>query len=253
MINLQFILLTIQIQAEIESPMKLLDDCEKLMASKTHSVPLFGKDYLRSFSTFKPEVLFQALSIFWTWNDHSILRELLSLGKYTAALSLLDKFDRYLESFIPLAIEKFPLPILSERMIPKNINTCKHTILAIKIKKAYDKCTLQNIVDARKSIVKNCEMARNALQLLGVLNDYSDFTLIYWLIPTSVVSLFTARIIDSECLHEKEIMEIAIYPNAVFCTGTSTVRYGPLAGLMDTSSKSIKVRNSIYIHTCSYN
>ena len=236
-----------QIQAEIENPLKLLADCEQLMADKKYSTPLFEKDYLKSFNEFKPEVLFQALSIFWTWSDHSILRELLSLGKHTAALSLLDKFDQYLESAEPLAIEKFPLPMLSKQMIPKNINVCTHTILAIKIEKAYDKCTLQHIFEARKSLINICEITRNALQLLGVLNNHSNFTMIYWLIPTCAVSLITAKIMDSESLHKKKIMEIAIYPNTIFCTGTNAVRFGPLACLMDISSKNTKVRN-LYIY-----
>lgn len=235
----------------IKSPTKLLDDCERLMASRTYSTPLFEKDYLKSFRKFKPKVLFQALSIFWTWSDHSILRELLSLGKHTAALTLLDKFDRYLESSMSLAIKNFPLPILSKQMIPTNIDICMHTILAIKIKKAYTKCTLQNILEARKSLINICEITRNALQLLGVLNNYSDFTLIYWLIPTCVVSLITTKIMDSKSLHDKQIMEIAIYPNTVFCTGTNIVRYGPLTGLMDISSKNIKVRSQLAIFTYS--
>ena len=237
-----------EIQAEINDLMKLLDDCETLMASEKYSTPLFEKDYLKIFNEFKPEVLFQALSIFWTWSDHSILRELLSLGKHTGALSLLDKFDQYLESAEPLDIEKFPLQILSKQMAPNNINICTHTILAIKIKKAYNKCTLQHIFEARNSLVNICEIARNALQLLGVLNNYSHYTMIYWIIPTCVVSLITTKIMDSESLFEKEIIEIAIYPNITFCTGTNTVKYGPLACLMDINSKNTKVRNlSVYV------
>ena len=245
-INLQFILLTMKIQAEIENPMELLDNCEKLMASKKIPAPLFEIDYLKSFSEFKPEVLFQAMSIFWSWSDHSILRELLNLGKHTTALSLLDKFDQHLESSMTVAIEKFPLPMLSKRMIPSSINTCTHTILAIKIKKAYDKCTLQHIFEVRQSIIDFFEISRNALQLLGVLNNHSNFAIIYWLIPTCVVSLITTKIMDSKSI-EKEIIEIAIYPNTIFCTGT--VRYGPLACLMDISSKNTKVRNpAVYLY-----
>lgn len=244
LINLQFILLTKQIQVFIKSPTKLLDDCEKLMASKTYSTPLFVKDYMKSFSKLKPEVLFYALSIFWTWSDHSILRKLLHLGHHTEALTLLDKFDRYLETSMSHTIEKFPLPMLSKKMIPLDVDTCTHTILAIKIKKVYHKCTLQNIFEARKSLINICEITRNAFQLLGVLNNYSDFTLIYWLIPTCVVSLITTNVMDSKSLHEKDIMEVAIYPNTVFCTGTNVVRYGPLAGLIDISSKNVKVRIS---------
>ena len=243
-INLQFIYLTQQIQTMI-NPVLLLDNCKRLMASKTYAIPLLSEDYLKGFSTLikKPAVLFQALGIFWTWSDHSILKELLHMGKHTEALNLLEQFDRYLESFKTIPIKNFPLPILSPRMIPLDTNKHTHTILAIKYKTPFDKCTWQNIFELRNSLVTTFKVTKNALQLLVTLNNDSEFMLIYWMIPTSVIPAITSKIThgDHFCmLLGKKITEVAIYPKALF-SADANLKVGPLAFFMDISSKQKKV------------
>ena len=228
----------------IKNPVLLLDDCKRLMASKTYFIPLFDKDYLKVFYTVtKPAILFQVLSIFWTWNDHSILKELLHMGKQMEALNLLDKFDQHLESFKSIPIENFPLPILSPRMIPIVTRKQVHTILAIKYRSIYYKCTWQNISELCNLLKKVFEITRKAMQLLGVLNNYSEYILMYLMIPTSVISLITSKITHPECYHmlyRNAITEVAIYPNALF-SADDNLKVGPLAFFMDTSSKIIKV------------
>ena len=233
LVNLQFIHLTQQIQSMIENPLLLLEDCKRLMASKTYATPLFKPCYLKGFYAIsdKPAVLFQALGVFWTWCDHSILKELLHMGKHTKALSLLGKFDQHLESFKPIPIEKFPLPIISSRMIPPDANKHTHTILAITYKIPYSKCTWHDVSKVCNSLKDNFYITRNALQLLGVMNIYSEFTLMYLMIPTSVISLITSRITRVDyCnkLCKNNIAEVAIYPKALF-SADSSVKVGPLA------------------------
>lgn len=233
LINLQFIHLTQQIQAIIKNPVLLLEDCKRLMASKIYKTPLFKPEYLKGFNAMvdKPAILFQAMGIFWTWSDHSILKELLHMGKHTEALTLLDKFDRHLDSFKSIPIEKFPLPILSSRMIPLDTNKHAYTILAVKYKVSYSKCTWQNISKVCNSLKDTFEITRNAFQLLGILNIHSEFSLIYWMIPTSVISLITSKITHSNYysrLSKNDIAEVAIYPKALFSVDTS-VKVGPLA------------------------
>ena len=229
----------------IKNPTLLLEDCRRLMASKTYVTPLFKTDYLKGFNAMidKPAVLFQALGIFWTWSDHSILKELLHMGKHTDALSLLDKFDRHLESFKSNPIGKFPLPILSSRMIPVDFNKQAHTILAIKYRNPYSKCTWQNISKLCNSVKNIFEITRNAMQLLGALDIHSVFTLIYWMIPTSVISLITSKITRSDYynrLCKIDITEVAIYPKALF-SADSSVKVGPLSFFMDIPPQEIKV------------
>ena len=238
LVNLQFIHLTQRIQSMIENPLLLLEDCKRLMASKTYATPLFKPDYLKGFYAIsdKPAVLFQALGVFWTWCDHSILKELLHMGKHTKALSVLEKFDQYLESFKSIPIKNFPLPILSLRMIPPDATKHTHTILAIKYKMPYSNCTWLNISKVCNSLKDNFDITRNALQLLGVMNIHSEFTLMYLMIPTSIISLITSRItrVDycSKLWKKYNIAEVAIYPKALFSIDSS-VKVGPLAVLLN--------------------
>ena len=255
LVNLEFIHLTQQIQSMIENPCSLLDDCKRLMASKTYVTPLFKPDYLKGFYFLdRSSVLFQALGVFWTWCDHSILKELLHMGKHTKALSLLEKFDQYLESFKSIPIEKIPLPILSSKMIPPDTNKHTHTILAINYKLPYSKCTWQNISKLCNSLKDNFDITRNALQLLGVMNIYSEFTLMYLMIPKSVIPLITSRItrVDhSSRLCKNNIAEVAIYPKALFSTDSS-VKVGPLAYFVNTPVNLLEDIKVCTITACSY-
>ena len=244
LINLHFIHLTEQIHTKIKNPALLLEDCKRLMASKIYATPLFKTDYLKGFNAMvdKPAVLFQALGIFWTWSDHSILKELLHMGEHTEAVNLIDKFDQYLETFKSTSIEKFPLPILSSRMIPMDSNRYAHTILAIKYKLSYHKCTWEHISKACNSLKNIFEITRNAMQLLGVLDNFSEYTLIYWMIPTSVISLITSKITHFAYyskLCEKSIAEVAIYPKALFSADAS-VTVGPLSFFMSVPVTHLK-------------
>ena len=222
----------------IKSPLLLLDNCKRLMASKTYAIPLFDEGSLKIFSAIsdKPAILFQALGIFWTWKDHSILKELLHMGKHTEAISLLDEFDQYLESFKTIPIENFPLPILSPRMVP--LVNCKQmcTIVAIKCKNTNDACTWHNIFELYKLLKNIFSITRNAMQLLGVMNSNFEHALLYFMVPVSVISLITSKVTHLECcrvLVKNTITEVAIHPNALF-TADGSLNVGPLSFFMDT-------------------
>ena len=263
-INLKFICLTQKIQTMVK-PLLLLENCNRLMASKTYSTPLFQKDFLKGFYTItdKPSVLFQALGIFWTWSDHSILKELLHMGECTEAIALLNKFDQHLGCFKSIPIEQFPLPVLSSRMIPVDTKKQAHTILAIKYNNPYNKCTWHNIVKVCNLLKDIFEITRNTMQLLGVLNDDSEFSLIYLMIPTSVIPLITSKITHVDChslLVRNSVMEVAIYLKTLY-SANAKVRVAPLAFFMDISSKHIKVSSHLatyiytvvnYMHVCMY-
>ena len=242
-VNLQFIHITQKIQTmiSIKSPAVLLDNCKRLKASKMYVVPLFEDDYLKVFSTMtdKPAILFQAMGIFWTWSDHSILKELLHMGQHTEPLNLLKNFDRHLENLKSIPIQTFPLPIVSRQMIPLDTNKQSHTILAIKYKNSYDECTWQNIYELRSLLKGKFKITRNALQLLGILNNDSEFMLIYWMIPTSVIPLITSQIASCD-LQSTCITEVAIYPKALF-SADAHIKVGPLAFFNNISSETMKV------------
>ena len=241
-LNIQFIHLTNKIQACIKNPRLLLDGLEKVMVNKDYAIQLFPKENLKCFYGLHPAVLFQALSIFWTWSDHSVLRELLKFGEHSEALKFLDKFDRDLQSFKSTTIKNLPFPRVTSRMVPMG-NKHTHTILVMKYKKPYTECTWKNITEVRSKLLTTFKVTRNALQLLAVLRDNSKFTLIYWMIPKCVIPLITPTIVDLKSiggLYKCGITEVSIYPNLYFSTGDN-IRVGPLAVLMDISAEETKV------------
>ena len=242
-LNIQFIYLTKSVQVLVQNPKLLLDYILKVLINKAQVIKLFDKADLRWLYAFEPSILFQVLCIFWTWSDHSILREVLRSCKYIEALKLLDKFDRDMESFKSINIEEFPLPVVTSQMAPVDVKEHIHTVLAIKCKKPYSQCTWMNVTEVRTALFTTLNFNRNGLQLLGVLNNGSEFTLMYWMIPKSVISLITLAVTDHSKiadLYKKDITEVSIYPNLHFSTGDK-IRVGPLAVLMDISSQKTKV------------
>ena len=248
-LNMQFIHLTNKIRACIKNPRLLLDHLEKVMVNESYAIQLFHKDSLKCFYGLDAAVLFQALSIFWTWSDHSVLRELLLSGKHTEALKFLDKFDRDLGSFKSTTIENLPFPRVTSQMVPMD-NKHTHTILAIKYKKPYDDCTWKNITEVRSKLLTTFKVTRNALQFLGVLREDSKFMLIYWMIPRCVIPLITPTIADLKStggLYKLGVTEVSVYPNLHFSTGDS-IRVGPLAVLMNSLAEETKV--CVWLNIC---
>ncbi|XP_065901827.1 uncharacterized protein [Dysidea avara] len=197
------------------------------MASKTCNIPYFSEDDMKGFYSCKNrKVLFHTWNCFWTWSDHSMLREFLVLGNHTDVLKLIDAFDDYLDTLKSQPIATFILPHLSNKMIPSNTNI--HTILAIKHKKSFEKCTLQNIFEMRQALLKKCDITPHALQLLTVTDDDSEYTTVFWIIPKCIVPLFNTKVADQWENFNKDIAEISIYPNSLF-TMSSTIKVGPLA------------------------
>jgi len=258
LISLQFFNLVEYVHRLIDNPRLYLKHCQKVMASKTYSIPYFSEDDLKGFfynyNDFEnnSSLLFQAWNCFWTWSDHSILKELLNLGGHTGALKLLDAFDQYLDSLKLKPISSFNFPLPSNKMIPSSTNM--HTVLAIKYKKLFKECTLQNICELRLSLLKTCEITSHALQLLSVTNDNSGYTLVFWMIPKCIVSLLNARIPDYRDSFNQDIAEISLYPGSLFTIGRS-IKIGPLA-FITYSSECAKVSvldictisNILYIH-----
>lgn len=185
----------------------------------------------------------------WTWSDHSVLRELLQFGKHTEARKFLDKFDQDLESFKSTSIKNLPFPRVTSKMVPMG-NKHARTILAIKYEKLYNECTWKNITEVRSKLLTTFKVTRNTLQLLGVLRDDSEFTLIYWMIPKCVIPLITPTISDLKstgALYKSGITEISVYPNLHFSNGDN-VRVGPLAVLMDILPAETEVRMWVNIN-----
>ena len=136
---------------------------------------------------------------------------------------LLTQFDNGIDSSQPLT--SCPKPAPSHHMVPYDSST--HTVLAVKLELELHHSTLQNVMDTRSVIQDQCKLTSYCLQLLALAKTNS--TILYWMIPNNIAHLITASAVQfRNHYHQKGILQLAVYPGAVNCTG-STLKVGPLS------------------------
>ena len=199
----------------------LTDQCKYLMASGKHNINLFSDDQIQSFNEYSTStLLFQMLSTFFSWSNHSILRGL--VGPCSEAVRILDDFDSRLDPFQLIA--SYPIPCFSANMIPAG-DTSTYTILAVRCKVELYESSLQYVYDVQSVMIEKCDITQHCLQLLAV---RSDPTVLYWTIPKCVVDLINTNAPPhSEYLYSRGILEVLVYPNLLLSTGDD-VCYGSL-------------------------
>ena len=205
-------------------PIPIVKKCSSLLASETDNIPLFPTDYAEKLQQIEhTSELIQKLSPFTTWDNHSILSTIADISNIPEATMLLMQFDERIDSSQPLT--SFPIPGPSHHMVPHDNST--HTVLAVKLNLELCYSTLQNIIDARSLIQDQCKLTSHCLQLLAVAK--TDLTIIYWMIPRNVAHLIAANALQFQThYHQNGILQLAVYPGAVFCTG-SALKVGPLS------------------------
>ena len=221
LVNMEFLDLQLQLERILESK-HIISKCGSLLASDTHNIPLFPTDYTEKLQEIQhtPELI-QKLSPFMTWDNHTILSTI--AADMPEAIMLLTLFDDRIDSSQPLT--SFPIPAPSYHMIPYDNST--HTVLAVKLDLELYHSTLQNVIDARSLIQDQCKLTSHCLQLLAVAKTNS--TIIYWMIPRNIAHLITANAVQFQNhYHQKGILQLAVYPGAVLCTG-SALKVGPLS------------------------
>ena len=218
----------------------LAKKCTSLLASDAHNIPLFSTDYIQGIqqiNTFNE--LTQKLSPFITWDNHSILNTIIQTSDIPDAAMLLSQFDDSIDLSQPLT--RFPVTTPNHHMVPYDNST--HTILATKLGIELEHCTLQNLLDIRSLIQDKCKLTTYCLQLLAVANS----AIIYWMIPKSITHLITANaVLFQNCFHCNGILQLAVYPGALFCTG-SILKVGPLSFFNEIPVSSRQVR-IIYLY-----
>ena len=221
LVNMKFLDLKLQLARILESK-HIISKCGSLLASDTHNIPLFPTDYTEKLREIQhtPE-LTQKLNPFMTWDNHTILSTI--AADMPEATMLLTQFDDGIDSSQPLT--SFPIPAPSHHMVPYDNST--HTVLAVKLDLELYQSTLQNVIDTRSLIQDQCKLTSHCLQLLAVAKTNS--TIIYWMIPRNIAHLITASAVQFQNhYHQKGILQLAVYPGAVLCTG-SALKVGPLS------------------------
>ena len=220
-------------------PKLIIEKCISLLANDTQNIPLFPNEYAEKLKTIKhTSELIQQLSLFNTWDNHSVLHIIAEASKIPEATLLLMQFDDRIDLSQPLT--SFPIPAPSYNMVPYNHST--HTVLAVRLDLELNLSTLQNIFDARSLIQDQCKLTSHCLHLLAVTK--TTYTIIYWMIPRSIAHLITASAIQFQSYYQENgILQLAVYPGAMFCT-ESTLKVGPLSFLNQIEIDSKLVMNN---------
>lgn len=234
-VNREFLQLTDHLNELMQfcDPKMITEHCSSLMASDVHNITVFPTDYVNMLQNYShtPSLL-RILSSFWTWSDHSVLRALLKSD--SEAISLLDEYD--LQTDLSQHLSSFPLPPPSSCMIPSDSST--HTVLAVKCAKQYYQCLLRHVFEVRSQMTEKFDITPHSLQLLAT---KSSSTVLYWLIPKSVVALITTKVLEySSVLYAVGILEVSIFPGTRITTKAINLS-GPLALLSPTTLSDKKV------------
>ena len=221
----EFLNMKVQLEELLQQcdPMPIVKKCGSLLASESLNIPLFPTEYTEKLQEIDhtPELI-QKLSPFMTWDNHSILSTIVDISNIPEATMLLTQFDGRIDSSQPLT--SFCIPAPSHHMVPYNNST--HTVLAVKLGLELYNSTLQNVIDAHSLIQDQCKLTPHCLQLLAVAN--TDLTIIYWMIPNTIAHIITANATQFyNYYYQKGILQLAVYPGAMLCTG-SALKVGPL-------------------------
>jgi len=224
MVNSDFVEVSVKLNEIMQfcDPKMIVEHCSSLMASDIHKITVFPPEFVNSLHKYKhTHSLLKILSSFWTWSDHSVLRTILKSDE--TSLKLLDEYDSQLDP--SYKIVSYPLPPPAHCMTPCDGST--HTIVAVKCAHQYYQCLLKHVFGVRSLIVEKCDITPHCLQLLAT---ESSSTVIYWMIPKTIVTLMSAKVIEhSSYFGNQGIAEIDIFPGIRIETKPSNL--GPLGFL----------------------
>ena len=218
----EFLNMKVQLEELLQQcdPIPLVKKCGSLLASDTHSVPLFSTDYVEKLQEIKdtPELI-QKLSPFMTWDNHSILNTIAEASNIPGAVMLLTQLNGGIDASQPLT--SFPIPVPSYQMVPYDNST--HTVLAVKLNLELHHSTLQNVIDVRSLIQDHCKLTTYCLQLLAVAKFTS--TILYWMIPKVVATFIYSKVLENpQLFYQNGILQMALYPGSIILTdGSLTV------------------------------
>ena len=158
-----------------------------LMASETHQIPLFGEKLVKKFDNCKSYFLLKLLFLpYITWLDHSILERLVLSSQNTVAKNILEQFTSSINYSLPVI--SYPIPSPSQLMIP--LDGSEYTLVATQCDFEFSSVVLQKVVDIKSALTELWQITPHAIQLTAV---HIQESLLYWLIPKSVVGLIADR------------------------------------------------------------
>ena len=238
MVNKEFLQLTDHLNELMQfcDPKMITEHCGSLMASDVHDITVFPTEHVKKLQNYNhTSSLLRILSSFWNWNNYSILRVLLDSS--SEAIKLLNEYTSRSDQWQQLA--SYPLALPSPCVMPDDGST--HTVLAVKCAQEYYQCLLKHVFEVQSQLMETCDLTEHSLQLLAA---KSSSTILYWLIPKSVVTLISTKVLEySSLLYNRGILELSISP-AIRITTRGLNVVGPLAFLSSTTESIKKVNSS---------
>ena len=106
--------------------------------------------------------------------------------------------------------------------------------MAVRCEEQLSSLSLQKIAVVKSLLIDIFGVSKHAFVLLAVANHSS--AMFFWLIPRNIVSIITSAVQKHlNLLHERGLLEAAIYPNFSFSAG-STSRIWRMAYFRDTTA-----------------
>lgn len=245
-LNTEFLQLTDRLNELMQfcDPKLITEHCSNLMASDIHNIRVFPTEYVKKLQKYShtPSLL-RIMSSFWTWSDQSFLRMLLQSSE--EATSLLDEYRSQTDLSQQLAA--YPLPPPSACMMPSDSST--HTVLAVKFAQEYYQCLLKHVFEVQSKLTKKFDITPHSLQLLTAKDST---TILFWLIPKSVMALITTKVLEyRSILYDEGILEVSIFPGTRITTRPLPLS-GPLVFLSPTILPGQKVCSYVILYMYMY-
>ena len=222
-------------------PHKVIEVVNDIKASNAYGINYFTDEFIeRLRKCTSISSILKILFPYTSWYDHSILRELVGASDCPESIKLLDEFDSRIDVTLPIA--SYPLSPPSHLMVPDESSS--HTVMAVRCDQQLSSLSLQKIAIVKSLLIDVSGVSKHAFVLLAVANHSS--AMFFWLIPRNIASIMTRAVQrNSNFLNKRGLLEVAIYPNFSFSTG-STSRIWRMAYFRDTTAILQHVRKCMH-------
>ena len=221
----------------------LVNNLDKLMASDTHNISLFGVSLIEKMKNNPYPFMFKIYLLpFMSWFDHSILRELVKSCKVKEAVRLVKWFDSCINYDQPITS---CVPEVSHLIIPNKGDEGEYTLLVTKyFNKRHNEMVMRDLLNIKKELILHWKITHHALRLVALHKGLSYF---YWIIPGKLRSVIHKR--DQE-LWNKGIMMVAILPDNCLANESSLQNVGYKQDFLNFNT--VDVAEVSHIHTYIY-
>ena len=212
---------------ESTKPKHLANFLNELKASEEQKIPVFTPEIIEILADCENAgILVRRMSLYFSWFDHELLKELVRVSNCKKATRLLHEFDSQLDYSLPLSSQLLPVP--SSNMLPNDTHPSTLLTITTSSQNQSQYC-LSYIDELRSRFSSLCEISRHALHLVAVNQAHATSLIFYWMLPKTIVPLICCKVQENcKAMRACGVLEVAVYPGVVITTG-SEVRLGPLA------------------------